>query len=103
MMPAAAPRCRTSRESAGEGQGASASQTGVPVMATVSAAARAEAFAAEAIVVADQDAFAGLLGAHDVARDGAGHLADVFDGEIVGDDAAPAVGAEANGGHRLTG
>ena len=51
----------------------------------------------KARVVADQDAALGLFRANDVARDGVRHFANVFEGEILGDDAAPAVGAEFDG------
>ncbi len=42
MIPPAAPRCRTSSESAGEGHAFSAIHTGIPVIETTSAAARAK-------------------------------------------------------------
>ena len=45
-------------------------------------------------VVADDDARARFLGANHVARDRVRDRADVFVREILGDDAAPAVGAE---------
>ena len=99
MIPPAAPRCRTSRESAGVGQASAASQTGVPVGGNGFRGGARETLRAEARVVADQDAALGLFGAHHVARDGVGDLADIFEGEIVGDDAAPAVGAKFNVAH----
>ena len=60
-----------------------------------------ETFGAEARVVADQDAAAGLFRAHDVARDRVRHHAHVVEGEILGDHAAPAIRAEFNLAHGL--
>ena len=91
---AAAPRSFTRSESAGVGAASAASQTGMPAAETVSAAARAKTLGAEAGVVADEEAGAGFFRADCVTGDRPGHLADVFEGEILGDDGAPAVGAE---------
>ncbi len=49
---------------------------------------------AEAGVIGDGDAGRGVFLLEDVVRDGGGGDADVGEGEVVGDDAAPAVGAE---------
>ena len=48
----------------------------------------------EARVVADDQALAGVLVLVNVVRHGVAHAAHVVEGEVVGDDAAPAVGAE---------
>src|SRR2546422_11333758 len=50
-------------------------------------------------VVAHQHAARGLFGAHDVARNRVGDLAQVRKGKILGNDAAPAVGPKCDGVH----
>jgi hypothetical protein len=56
---------------------------------------------AETVVVADEDAFSRVFTANDVTRDGVRDDARVCVGEIVGDDAAPTVGAKFNRSHKL--
>ena len=56
-----------------------------------------EFFGVEARVVADEDGGV-FLGVADVAGDGGDGEADVGKGEVVGDEAAPAGGAEFDGG-----
>ena len=53
-----------------------------------------ETVRAEARVVADQNAGAWFFGAHHVAGNGVRHLANILEGEVFGDDGAPAVGAK---------
>jgi len=55
----------------------------------------------ETVVVADEHAFASVFAADDVAGDGVRHDARVRVGEIVGDDAAPAVGTEFDRSHKF--
>src|ERR1700684_4370911 len=55
----------------------------------------------EAVVVADDHAFAGVFTADDVASDGVRDDARVRVSEIVGDDAAPTVGAEFDPSHKF--
>ncbi len=59
-----------------------------------------DAVRSKAVIVADQDAFARVFVAHDVAGDSVGDDARVREGEILGDDAAPAVRAKANRVHQ---
>ena len=61
-----------------------------------------DAIGSEAVIVADQDALARVFAADDVASDGVGDDARVREGEILGDDAAPAVGSEANRSHGVS-
>ena len=53
-----------------------------------------ETVGAESGVVADENFGAGFFGADNVAGDGVGDRTDIGEGEIFGDDRAPAVGAE---------
>ena len=46
------------------------------------------------MVVADDDALARIFAAHDVTGDGLCHNPRVRERKILGDDAAPAIGAE---------
>ncbi len=99
MMPPAAPRSRTPKLSAGVGVMALASMDGNAGGGDNFSAGAGKGFRAEARVVADAEAFGGIFLAEpllgvDVGGDGFGGGADVGEGEVVGDDAAPAVGAE---------
>jgi hypothetical protein len=51
------------------------------------------------VVIADEHAFARVFATHDVARDGVRDDSGIRKSKILGDDAAPAVGAEANRSH----
>ncbi len=51
------------------------------------------------MVVADDDALARVLGAHDVTCDGLRHDARIRESKILRDDAAPAIGSELDRGH----
>ena len=65
-----------------------------------------EAFRCEAIIESDDYAAIGLLGSDDVTSDGVSDFADIFKGEVVGNNATPAVGAKADriyGAHRAHG
>src|SRR5580658_2962554 len=55
-----------------------------------------ETIGAEARVVTHQNARSWFLRSHRVTRDCVHHLAHVLEGEIFGDDGAPAVGAKLN-------
>ena len=94
MMPPAAPRSRTPKLSAGVGVMSLASMTGMPVAATTSAQARGKGFRSEAGVVADAEAFGGIFLLVHIGGNGFGGDAHVGKGEVVGDDAAPSVGAK---------
>src|SRR5256885_1342926 len=98
MRPPAAPRCRTSNETAGVGQGLSAKKTGVPLAETNSATVVAMP-SGEAMIVADDDALARVLAAYYVTGDGLGYHACVREGEVFGDDAAPAISSKSNRSH----
>ena len=76
------------------GHASAASQTGVPVGSDGFGRDARETLGGKPRVVADDDARARFLGANHVARDGVRDFADVFVREILGDHAAPAVGAE---------
>jgi hypothetical protein len=56
-----------------------------------------ESFGTKSSVVSDDDSRARFFRARDVARDGVRDDADIFVGEVLGDDRAPTVGAEPNG------
>jgi len=53
----------------------------------------------EAVIVANQQSLASVLIAHGVARDGLRNDPGIREGKILSDYAAPAVGAEFDGGH----
>ena len=99
IMPPAASRSRTPKLKAGVGVTALASMDGNSGGSDNLSAGLRECFRSEARVVADAEttwriflggAFAGV----DVRGDGFGGSANVSEGEIIGDNAAPAVGSE---------
>ena len=51
------------------------------------------------MIVADDDALARVLAAYHVTGDGLGYYACVREGEVFGDDAAPAISSKSNRSH----
>ena len=58
-----------------------------------------DAVRGEAMIVADDDALARVLAAYHVTGDGLGYHACVREGEVFGDNAAPAISSKSNRSH----
>ena len=94
MMPPAAPRSRTPKLRAGVGVTASASCTGMPVAGGDFSAGACKCLRPETRVISDAETLGGISLRVNVGGDGFGSSADVGESEVVGNNSAPAVGAE---------